>query len=157
LNVIEPHRLCLHATSADAAQLIRYGRGLFASNLIMFAIFNADTFIIGAVAGASTLGYYTLALQWGSMVSSLMASIVHFVLFPPLARIHPAPDPLRSASLASLRYFSLFAFLTNVTFLLTANPFLYYALGHESDKWLPALATLKILAIYGIIRVILEP
>jgi lipopolysaccharide exporter len=157
LNVIEPHTLRFNVNAAQAHELIRYGRGLFASNFVIFAVFNADIFIIGALAGSTTLGYYTLAFQWGSMVSTLMAAVIHSVLFPTLSRIQDDTRRVRSAYLASLRYVSLFGILTNVTLILTAKDFLYDVLGHGSDKWLPALGALKILAVYGMIRVVLEP
>jgi lipopolysaccharide exporter len=157
LIAFQRHRTPLIMTVKDAQELIRYGRGLFASGLIVFAIFNADTFLIGSVAGSITLGYYTLAFQWGSMICGVVGAIVHSVLFPTLSRMQRDKEGLRAAYLVVLRYVSLIGILANVTLLLTADAFLYYILGHGSDKWLPALGALKILAVYGMIRVVLEP
>jgi PST family polysaccharide transporter/lipopolysaccharide exporter len=157
LNVIRAEKIPLRVHWGYARDFIRYGSGLFIASLMVFAIFNADSLIIGAVKGSTNLGYYTLAFTWGSTVTTLMGAIVNNVLFPTMSQMQNDRERLARAYLTSLKYVSLLGILVNVTLVVTAEAFLFHVLGHGTDKWRPALGALQILAIYGMIRVVLEP
>jgi O-antigen/teichoic acid export membrane protein len=157
LNAMRPWRLAATFSAARARELLGYGGALFASTLATFAVFNADNFLIGLVLGASALGYYTLALSWGSMVPVLMWSVVNAVLFPTFSTMQAERARIKSAYLRALHYVSVLGVLLNTVLFFVAPEFLVHVLGGGSDKWLPALTTLRILCVYGIVRVVLEP
>ncbi len=157
LNLMRPTAIVVRLDRARARGLIRYGGNLFVLGLVIFAVFNADSFIIGAARSAAELGYYMIALSWGSMVGTLMSAVVHSVLFPTFSRIQAERDRMRSAYLVSLQYISVVGILVNSTLYVVAPDFLYHVLGHGTSKWLPALTALRVLCVYGVIRVVLEP
>jgi O-antigen/teichoic acid export membrane protein len=47
--------------------------------------------------------------------------------------------------------------MANLALFIVSKEFLVLVLGHGTEKWLPALVTLKIFCLYGIFRSLLEP
>ena len=130
---------------------------MFLTGLLSFAILNLDNFIIGSVSGAEKLGYYAIAFNWGSMVCSIMGAVVFSVLFPTFSRMRGDNDKLKQSYLKILQYTALFSLLCNVGLFCVADNFLVSVLGKGTDKWLPSLATLRILCVYGCLRSLIEP
>ena len=157
LNLARPHRIALRFVRASASRLLVYGSGMFGSGLVIFALFNADNFLIGTTLGADALGYYTIAFNWGALVAVTMGAVVNSVLFPTFARIQSDRARLRRAYLTALHYIAAVGILANVTLFFVAPELLVHVLGRGTDKWLPALAAFRVLCIYGISRVVLEP
>ncbi len=116
---------------------------------IVFTIFNVDNFIIGAVKGSSELGYYMIAFNWGSIICVILGTVVNNVLFPTFSRMEQDRERIKKSYLRVLEYVSCIGMLTNITLLLVSEDFLVYVLGHGTDKWLPALLSLRILCLYG--------
>jgi len=140
---------------ATAGRLGHYGAGLFAASSIVFVLFNADNFMIGTVLGSAELGYYSLAFNWGSMVASVLCSVVGAVMFPTLSR-EMTRGQITTVYLRSARFCLLLGLIWNVALALGA-PLLLHVMGRSTDKWFPALWPLLILCVYGVARVTLEP
>jgi O-antigen/teichoic acid export membrane protein len=157
INVLRPVKLRFCFDSKAASQLIQFGGNLFLSGVIVFAIFNADNFIIGTVKGSSLLGYYALAFNWGSMTSVVVSTTVLSVFFPTFSRMQEDRKRIKSAYIKVLEYVAFIGLLANVGLLLVSKEFLIFVLGHGTDKWIPALTAFRILCIYGIFRCLLEP
>jgi lipopolysaccharide exporter len=151
------HRSRLHWDRATALELIKFGLPLFSSGLLVFALFNADNLIVGAVAGAAMLGYYALAFNWGSIFSKVIYEVFHSVLFPAFARIQDNPALLRRVYLTMMEQLGLFGLLIQGGLMVCAPDFLVVILGKGDPKWLPACHALQILCIYGVVRVLVEP
>jgi O-antigen/teichoic acid export membrane protein len=116
-----------------------------------------DNFIIGTVAGASQLGYYAIAFNWGAMVASIMGAVVFGVLFPTFSRMRNDPAKMKQGYLKIIQYTALLSILCNVGLFCVADNFLLSVLGKGTDKWLPSLDTLRILCVYGVMRALIEP
>jgi O-antigen/teichoic acid export membrane protein len=157
VNIIRPVRPKFMFNRAIAYQLVNYGGNIFLAGFIVFVIFNIDNFMIGSVAGADQLGYYALAFNWGSMMCTLLSTTILTVMFPTLSTMEGNKGRIKNAYLRVLEYLSFAGILSNMTLFVIAKDFLVYVLGHGTDKWLPALATLRILCVYGIFRMLLEP
>jgi O-antigen/teichoic acid export membrane protein len=140
-----------------ARELLRFGVPLFASGLLVFVLFNADNFIVGAVSGAVALGYYALAFNWGAMLCTLVYELVHSVLFPNFARMQQERERLRQGYLRVMEQISALGVLVYVGLFCCAREFLVIVLGRGGGKWLPACHALQILCIYGIVRLLHEP
>lgn len=138
-------------------ELLQFGIPLFGSGLLTFILFNADNFIIGAVAGASILGYYALAFSWASRLPTLVYQVVHSVMFPALSRIQDDIARLRRTYLYMLEQLAVIGVAIHIGLFACAREFLVLVLGRGSDKWLPASHTLQILCAYGLVRLLLEP
>ena len=157
INILHPVRYRIAFSRDAAASFIRFGGNVFLAGLIVFLIFNADNFLIGAVKGATDLGYYSLAFNWGSMACTMIASIVLSVLFPTFSKMQGDRERLKNSYLKVLQYISFGGMLVNMTLFVVSRDFLFLVLGHHTDKWLPALTSLRILCFYGVARLLLEP
>lgn len=157
INIIHPVRYRFAYDSETARGFLLFGGNLFLNGLTVFLIFNADNFLIGTVKGSINLGYYSIAFSWGSMVCTTIGSIVLSVLFPTFSKIQENREMLKISYLMVLRYVSFGGILVNMTLFVVSRDFLVLVLGHNTDKWLPALSAFRILCFYGIVRLLLEP
>jgi O-antigen/teichoic acid export membrane protein len=157
MNVLHPVRYRFAFSREAAARFIRFGGNVFIAGFVTFLIFNADNFLIGAVKGATNLGYYSLAFNWGSMACTMIGSIVLSVLFPTFSRMQGDRERLKNSYLKVLQYISFGGVLVNMTLFVVSRDFLFLVLGHHTDKWMPALTALRILCFYGVVRLLLEP
>lgn len=157
VNVLKPVKLKFCFDRKAASDLIHFGGHLFLSGIIVFAIFNADNFVIGAMKGSSLLGFYTVAFNWGSMTCVVLSTTILNVFFPTFSRLQQDRKRIKSAYIRVLEYIAFIGVLANAGLLFVSNEFLTFVLGHGTDKWIPALTTFRILCIYGICRCLLEP
>jgi O-antigen/teichoic acid export membrane protein len=157
LNSIKPIRIKFSYSRGIASEFIHFGGNIFFIGLITFTIFNADNFLIGSVLGSAALGYYAIAFNWGTIICNIVSNTVYNVLFPTFSKIQNDKDSLKKAYLKTLEYVSFISILANIALFLISYEFLYYMLGHGTDRWLPALNVFKILCVYGILRSVLEP
>jgi lipopolysaccharide exporter len=157
MNIFRPVRYRFVYDRDATRRLMVFGGNVFLAGFMVFLVFNADNFIIGAVSGATNLGYYSIAFNWASMASTMISSIVLSVLFPVLSKIQGDREKFKNSYLKVLQYISFGGVLVNMTLFVISRDFLVLVLGHNSDKWMPALSTLRILCFYGIARLLLEP
>jgi len=157
LNIVRPVKIRFQYNPEKAAEFLRFGGNVFFTGLLAFLIFNVDNFIIGVFKGAKDLGYYALAFTWGSMICGILGGVVLSVIFPTLSKLQGDLLRLKKAYLRVLEYVSFFGILVNAGLLMVSREFLYLLLGRGGEKWLPALGSLQILCIYGVLRLIMEP
>jgi lipopolysaccharide exporter len=157
INIMKPVKVKLKFDRQDARELINYGAKMLCSQLLIFAIINLDNFLIGVVSGADALGYYSLAFNWGSLISVLSASVILTVLFPTFAKVQHDKEIIKNTYLRVMKIIAFMIIMVNLCLFSAAKEFLVLILGHGSDKWLPSLLVLKIFCVYGIGRALLEP
>lgn len=141
----------------SARKLLKFGSNLFFAGLMTFALFNADNFVIGAVGGAAVLGFYSIAFNWGTKATNLIAQAIHKILLSTFSRVQNDAERLRRGYLTILEYVGFAAILANTLLLIASKDLLVLVLGAGTGKWLPALVALDIFCLYGTIRAILEP
>lgn len=157
INAVRPIKIRFLYDREWAAGFIRFGKDLLVSGLIVFAILNVDNFAIGVFKGTAALGYYSVAFNWGSMICGMLGTVVLSVLFPTFSRFKGDRQRIKKAYLRALEYVSFAGILVNVGLFMVSKELLFLVLGRGGEKWLPALASLRILCFYGIIRLLLEP
>lgn len=156
-NIMRPVRIKLQFDRQMAGTFLRFGANVSFTGIISFALLNADNFIVGALKGAGTLGFYIIAFNWGSMICTIIAGVVSNVLLPTFSRIQDDKERLKNAYLKIIEFIAPLAIGGNLVLFLASRDFLYLVLGHGSDKWLPSLVALQILCVYGVLRSLLEP
>jgi O-antigen/teichoic acid export membrane protein len=140
-----------------AREYFRFGVPLLGSGILIFLLMNMDNFLVGSKMGSSKLGYYALAFTWGSFICGLLYDTVNNVLFPAFAAIQDDAVAMRRWYLKTVDLAAFVAVVANTALLANVHFFLVIFLGKGTDKWLPAATALRILCIYGIMRVITEP
>jgi PST family polysaccharide transporter len=83
--------------------------------------------------------------------------VVLRAVFPLLTKIQDEEQEVRKTYLKTLEYTGYLVVLANIVLFIVSKEFLVCILGHNSNKWLPALTALRIFCIYGILRGLLEP
>ncbi|WP_286138913.1 oligosaccharide flippase family protein [Arthrobacter sp. OV608] len=130
--------------------LLRFGLPLAGTSIIFFAVAYADQLTVGAVLGASVLGFYAVAFNLSSWPVSILAQ--------PLRRVAPASFSAlqhnrteMNAVLLSIWTLVASASFPAVSFLAgSAAPLVAFIYGQE---WLPAAAVLSWLALALICKV----
>lgn len=141
----------------DAGEFLRFGLPLLGTGILVFAIFSMDNFLVSAMIGIAQLGYYALAMNWGSFICGLLSGTVNSVLFPTFAAIQHDTAKMRHWYLKTVDLVAFVAVVVNTALLANAHSFLVIFLGKGTDKWVPATLALQILCLYGIIRAVTEP
>jgi len=157
LAVFRPVAVRFRLHKEIVREYVNFGGYLFLSGLLVFLIFNLDNFIIGAVNGSRDLGYYAIAYNWGSMICIVMYMVVLRVVFPLMAKLQGEDGQIRNAYLKTLEYSGYLVVMANFVLFAVSREFLVCILGRNTDKWLPALVSLRILCVYGVLRGLLEP
>lgn len=156
LQAIYPSKLRWNIDWPMARQLLAQGLPLTLTGLVTFALLNADNFFIGSIAGATLLGYYSIALNWSTFGATALQDVVHRVLFPKFSRMQDDLTAMREGFLRTLRIVSFGSFFINAALFVVAEGFLFHVLGKGTDRWLPAAGALQILCGYGAIRASIE-
>jgi lipopolysaccharide exporter len=141
----------------EAKDYLQFGLPLLGTGVLVFLIFNLDNFLVGSRMGSVKLGYYALAFAWGSFICGLLDSTVNSVMLPTFSAIQNDIAAMRRWYLKTVDLVAFLAVAANTALLANTHYFLVTLLGKGTDKWLPAEMSLKILCVYGIVRVMTEP
>lgn len=96
-----PNRLRWEPDSARA--LIHFGRWIFFSTLLAFAVSQSDRLIFGKLIPMSVLGVYSIATVWAQLPASVLDRVFSSVVFPLLSRLHNQQVNVSSTYLAARR------------------------------------------------------
>jgi O-antigen/teichoic acid export membrane protein len=81
----------------SAAALIKFGRWVFLSTLLSFAVMQSDRLIFGRLIPMDQLGVYSIAVTWATLPSLIIDKVMSSALFPALSRANEVPGALRGA------------------------------------------------------------
>jgi O-antigen/teichoic acid export membrane protein len=82
---------------ASAQQLMHFGRWIFMSTLLSFAVMQSDRLIFGKLVSMSMLGVYSIATIWATFPTQILGHVFQSVMFPMLSRIHNDRQDLPAA------------------------------------------------------------
>ncbi len=74
----------------SAHALLRFGRWVFLSTLLTFAVLQSDRLIFGKLVSLQTLGVYSIATVWATIPVTVVSQVASSVIFPLLSRVHNA-------------------------------------------------------------------
>ena len=137
----------------DARQLLRVGLPLAGTSLVFLAILNVDYIVVGRELNAELLGFYLMAFNLSSWPPNVLSVAVRRVALPAFARLANDPPGLDRA-------FGRATYLLGLVSLLFAT--LLSLLGPEAvhvvygERWVPATAALRWLAVLGAARVLID-
>jgi PST family polysaccharide transporter/lipopolysaccharide exporter len=140
-----------------AREYLRFGVPLLGSGVVIFLLMNMDNFLVGSRMGSAMLGYYALAFTWGSLISGLLSDTVNTVMFPAFSALQDDTAAMRRWYLKTVDMVGFVAVVANAALFANVHFFLVTFLGKGTGKWLPAAMALRILCVYGIMRVLTEP
>lgn len=74
----------------SARALIHFGRWVFLSTLLTFAVLQSDRLIFGKLVSLEMLGVYSIATVWAAIPTAVISQVASSVVFPLLSRVHNA-------------------------------------------------------------------
>ncbi|MET0390773.1 MAG: lipopolysaccharide biosynthesis protein [Polyangiales bacterium] len=142
-------RLCFDL--AIARDLLKYGRWVSVSSVLLFLLVNGDNLFIAKVIGATDLAYYNWAYQLANLPALFVTQILSSVMFPALASVRG--DPARQSQLfvRSMRLTWLLSLPSTLFIAALVAPFTQAALG---ERWLPIVPITHALACFGLMRAV---
>ncbi len=129
--------------------IIGYGKHIFGSALVIFAITNLDNVIVGAAFGIAILGYYDMAYRWGTIAATQLTLVINRVMFPTYSKIKDEPEALGAAYIKTVHYVSMLSIPLAIGLIAIAPEFIEHVL---SDKWEDSLYPLMVLCVFGLLR-----
>lgn len=134
-----------------ASQLYRYGRWIYATNVLFYLTGEVDDVLVGRKLGAQALGLYRMSFTISQSVVTEIAQTLNQVMFPAMSRIQGEKDRLVTALSMSTHGVSFFAFPLSAIFVVAAVPIVNVLLG---SQWLGMTGALQILAVSGSVRLL---
>jgi O-antigen/teichoic acid export membrane protein len=122
---------------------------LVLSNVGQFLTTKLDNFILAKFVSPATLGQYVVAFEISNLPTSNLIAPMQTAIFSGFSKIAHDRQRLVSAYLDAMALLLMLAVPVGVGIWLTADSLVYVMLG---PKWLPVIALLQILAIYGLAR-----
>ncbi|MFW9780567.1 MAG: MOP flippase family protein [Candidatus Heimdallarchaeota archaeon] len=129
--------------------LFSFGIPMTGAKFLTYLIQNADYFIVGKFLGGELLGLYYMAFNLSSKPIGQVAFLINEVNYPVFSKLQDSMDELKNHFLTSTRYLTLIVFPAMIGLFLIADDFVITLLG---EKWVPMVATFKILSIVGIFK-----
>lgn len=127
----------------------RYGRHVTIGNILVLANTNVDNVVIGRFLGTAALGYYAMAWRIANLPAQGLSYIVGRVMFPAYATIQDDASAFRRAFVMNVQRVALVSLPVSLGILICADPII---VGLFGERWHPAVAPLRILGVFGLIR-----
>lgn len=139
--------------SEQARKLIRFGLPLAGASLLVLAMLNVDSAIVGAVLGPAALGLYQIAFNVSSWPVRLVSEAARRVSFAGFSRLAETPALLTAGFRRGLGLLLAAAVPACVLLGVLAEPLIRLVYG---DRWTPAAGALRFLVVLGLLRVVYE-
>jgi O-antigen/teichoic acid export membrane protein len=135
-------------------EMLRYGRYVSGANVMILVNTNIDNMTVARFEGTGALGVYNVAWRLAGLPNTVIAVIVGRVMFTVYSRLQHDLAAVREAYLQNLQRTMLLALPVTVALGLAAEPIVLGLLG---SKWSGAIGPLRLLAVYGLIRLLAAP
>jgi PST family polysaccharide transporter len=134
------------ASAAMWRELARFGRPVFAANLVSRATSEAPVAAVGRVLGSGALGQYSYAMRVALQPIGAIVDVGAYVLLPALARIAPNDVRFRTGLLRALRWTCALSFPLGLLLVPLGEPALVLLFG---AKWRAAGHAVMALGVYS--------
>jgi PST family polysaccharide transporter len=153
--LLVPHRPSPRAASwAVVRRMVRYGRYVSGANIVNFLNSSVDNFAVARTLGTGPLGFYALAWRLAELPNTVIGVVLGRVMFSVYARVQEDLAEVRRVYLANLQRTLLLALPVTIGLGVAAKPVVDVLLG---ERWEPAVTPLRILAVFGLVRLISAP
>ncbi len=130
--------------------IIRFSKWLLLTQAGTFFFERGDTFVIGKILGAQSVGVYAIAYELANLTTSTLMAPIRRAAFPGFAAVAADAEGLRRSFVDVYAFALLLATPAAVGVGLVAEPLVRVALG---TQWLESIPLVRILALYGFFSV----
>lgn len=135
-------------------KIMHFSKWLFLNNVTQVARMRGPDFVIGKIAGATGLGFFSIAQEISNLPTTELVAPVNRALFPGFSKISKDPDKARRALVQVASLLALISLPVGFGIAVTSHLITPLLLG---DKWLAAIPLIRILAIVGALIAIQSP
>jgi len=132
-----------------ARDLMRYGKFITGSSMLLYIATEIDSAVIGKVLGHAELGYYAVAFAIVTMATTQLAKVAAGIMMPAYSKLQSDIPALRNAYLRTLGLVMFAVLPASLGLVLVAEPLVRVVYG---EKWLLATVPLQLLAAFGLFR-----
>ncbi len=130
-------------------ELVRFGRWVWGTNVVVFLNNKLDSVVAGKFLGVSNFGYYQMSLKVTNPITREISSLVSQVIFPAYSSIQDEAERLRKTYKKTVRVIFSITFPLSVALILYAPRLVPFVLG---EKWSPVVPAVQALALSGLLR-----
>ena len=146
---LDPYRPSFDFDEELARELFGFGKWVTGLTILVFLNNQGDDLFVGWFLPATALGLYQFAYRISNMPATQVSHVISRVVFPAYSKVQDNDQLLRDGYVRALKLVATVSFPMTVGIVLTARPFIRGLLG---TKWLPAVETIQILALWGLLR-----
>jgi O-antigen/teichoic acid export membrane protein len=154
LTIASPWRPRLTYDRVIAEKLGSYGIKSSANEIIFYINKQATNLIVGRLYGAGALGLFNKAESLSALPVTIIAGSAYQTVFRALSKIQDNIDQSKYVYLRTVTLVSVYTMPFYVGLWWLAEPFVGIVYG---EKWLPAGILLKVLAVTGIFKCVMNP
>ena len=132
-----------------ARDLMRYGKFITGSSMLLYIATEIDSAVIGKVLGHAELGYYAVATTIAQTMTTQLAKMAAGIMMPAYSKLQTDIPALRNAYLRTLGLVMFAVLPASLGLVLVAEPLVRVVYG---EKWLLAAVPLQLLAVFGLFR-----
>lgn len=125
-----------------------FSLNVLGTRIVNFARNNVDYLLIGKLLGSSSLGLYTIAFQWSTIVRFYFSQSIANVAFPEVARHQNDLKKVGTIYINLLKKISFITFPLCIGLAIVAPEFIEFLYG---AKWLEVVPVLQILMFAGVL------
>ena len=138
---------------AQARKLLTFGLPLAGASLLVLAMLNTDSIVVGATLGPVQLGLYQIAFNISSWPVRLISEAARRVSFAGFSRVADSPRALAESFGSGLSLLMAAAVPTCVLLATLPKPLIQFVYG---GQWTSASGALRFLAVLGLLRIAFE-
>ena len=139
---------------STAKKHLRYGSWFLGVNVVSYINGNLDKMTIGTFLDNTQMGYFEYATRFPNMVVINLGQVLNRVLFSAFSNLQANLDALKSLLVDLFKFNTIIVYPMLAGLALIAEEFVTVLYG---DAWRPIIIPMKILCIYGMIRLFANP
>jgi O-antigen/teichoic acid export membrane protein len=133
-------------------KVIHRGKWITGAGIFSYIFQNIDNIVVGRFLGPTSLGFYQQAYSTSTLPVSGVNNVFNKVMFPVFVKMSDEVAQLKKAFYKSLGAIFLLTLVFGTVVIFFSRPIILIFLG---PKWLAVEPTLKVLAIFGVLKSIL--
>ena len=130
-------------------EIIHFSKWLLVNSLVSFVSKRSDTMIIGKIAGASSLGIYSIAFEIATLATTELIMPICRALLPGYAKLGDDTEALQKSFIGGFGLIVMLGAPIAAGIGLVAEPLVLIFLG---EKWAEVIVPLQILALFALIQ-----
>lgn len=134
-------------------KVVNRGKWITGAGVFSYAFQNIDNVVVGKFLGTTSLGFYQQAYSISTLPVSEVGQIFNKVTFPVYVRLSEEKVRLKNAFVKTAGVIFLLVLIFGLIIFLFSKPLILIFLG---SKWLAIEPVLKVLAIFGILKSLLN-